>query len=102
MAEAAASNAEFGNFRKCVWKRGRMRTRRVSGGVLGVDIVVSNPPWGKRFGKPEDSEPIVRAVVSGCRGATMVWLVNKTVVCPLFLSPLRTVPPPKAPARHAE
>ena len=27
-------------------------------------LIVSNPPWGKRFGKPEDGAPIVRSMVA--------------------------------------
>lgn len=40
-------------------------------------LVVSNPPWGKKFGKPEDGTPIVRSLISQFPEATFVWLVNK-------------------------
>jgi hypothetical protein len=45
----------------------------------GCDLVVSNPPWGKRFGKPEDGTPIVLSTVRQLPpSTTMLWLVNKS------------------------
>ena len=34
----------------------------VDGGPAWCDVVVSNPPWGKNMGKPEDGGPIVLSV----------------------------------------
>ena len=49
-----------------------------NGGPLAwCDLVVSNPPWGKNCGKPEDGSPIVLSMCRQFRGVTMVLLINK-------------------------
>ncbi len=42
-----------------------------------VELVVSNPPWGKKFGKAEDGGPIVRSVCTQFPHAATCWIVNR-------------------------
>ena len=58
----------------------------------GCDLVVSNPPWGKKFGKPEDGAPIVLNTVRQLPSTTtMLWLVNKSTRQALEAHPSATV-----------
>lgn len=44
------------------------------------DIVVSNPPWGKHFGKTTDGALILDSVARQLAGATMCWIGNAETV----------------------
>ena len=40
------------------------------------DLIVANPPWGRKFGEGGDCVPIVQSVSRQFPGATACWIVN--------------------------
>ena len=59
-----------------------------------VDVVVSNPPWGKNCGAASDGVAIVRSVTAQLAGATFCWSAQRHHLP-------RACPPPDLPPHRA-
>ena len=61
--------------------------------VHGVDLVVTNPPWGKNIGTAEDGAPIVQSVVEQFQGGECAHPPSR------LLQPANHASPPPPPTR---